>query len=292
MKHFLSPSLISMDLRYATVTCFANTIKGLLILYIAVNLYFVRLDSSFLCFVGPYLQQLWTALHKLCKWVPSVLFQQGHFQRRTSKLSLFTLILNCLRYASEKLFSFEYPRLNITESKSAGKRCLSLTTRPALTSLQQSLMGYSEFLMTRAGFHRCHFFLVFIITSLHHLHFNYPAFEWISSLGYRPHLPSEMPLSSWQQSTVFQAKNASPWIYYQALCWEGHLSGAFKLLALSHRVFKLFPNKVLVDEWTKLSVMLHRSINFWIRITIKFARMFLTFLFRAKTRWDQFFSYH
>lgn len=89
-----------------------------------------------------------------------------------------------------KWFSFEYPRLNITESKSAGKRCLSLTTRPALTSLQQSHMGYSEFLMTRAGFHRCHFFLMssvlvsvylFISTSLHHLHFNYPAFEWISS---------------------------------------------------------------------------------------------------------------
>lgn len=67
----------------------------------------------------------------------------------------------------KKLFSFEYPRLNITESKSAGKRCLSLTTRPALTSLQQSLMGYSEFLMTRAGFHRCHFFLVFFLVFIY-----------------------------------------------------------------------------------------------------------------------------
>lgn len=43
--------------------------KGLLILYTAVKFGF-RSTESFLCFVGPYLQQLWTALHKLCKLVP------------------------------------------------------------------------------------------------------------------------------------------------------------------------------------------------------------------------------
>ncbi len=170
----------------------------------------------------------------------------------------------------------------------------------ALTSLQQSHMGYSEFLMTRAGFHRCHFFLmsvfllVLIYSSLLVCIICILIIQLLNEfpLGYRPYLPSEMPLSSWQQSTVFQAKNASPWIYYQALCWEGHLSGAFNILALSHWVFEWFFNQVLVEEWTKLSVMFDRFINFWIRIMIKFARMFLTFLFRAKTRWEKWFIYH
>lgn len=175
-------------------------------------------ESNPLCFTGPLLQQLWTALHKLCKWVPTILFQQGHFQGRASKPFQFVLILRAQSIQVSKyiwinslsLSHFHYLRRNIAERKFPGRKCIIMTIRPALTSFQQSPMEYFGFWMTRVVFHRC---VGRDLSLSKFLCLCSSDCDWnVLSLGHRPHLPSEMSLSSWPQSIVFQAKNASSWI--------------------------------------------------------------------------------
>lgn len=43
--------------------------------------------------------------------------------------------------------------------------------------------------------------------------------------GNRPHFPTKVSLSPWQQPIVPQAKDAPPRVHHQALCCPGHLSG-------------------------------------------------------------------
>lgn len=59
-------------------------------------------------------------------------------------------------------------------------------------------------------------------------------FEVASLLsGNRPHFPPEVSLSPWQQSTVYEAKDAPPRVHHQALCRAGDLPGTQLLTAPS-----------------------------------------------------------
>lgn len=58
-----------------------------------------------------------------------------------------------------------------------------------------------------------------------------------SSLGNRPHLPPEVPLSPWKQPAVRQAKDAAARVHPEALCWESHVPGSLLYFCISLFIF-------------------------------------------------------
>lgn len=69
----------------------------------------------------------------------------------------------------------------------------------------------------------CGFVVLFFWCSFIHIHLLNSLL--ILSTGNRPHLPSKMSLSPWQQPLVCEAKNAPSRVHHKTLRWKSYLPG-------------------------------------------------------------------